>query len=144
MFFYGINIVLKTGCFCRPCLLWSFLEEDGLYFCSCQLRGYVLLEAGGNKWDPLIDLGCCEHLWIRDLQLLLLCCSFWLVQLTSAQGLDESFSQMLGATYNVLVLFLNCSVSLFLPCIPINCIVVYLLFVQVLIRIFNCQKSVLF
>jgi hypothetical protein len=38
------------------------LEEDGLLFCSCKLRGYVLLEAGGNKWDALIDLGCCERL----------------------------------------------------------------------------------
>jgi hypothetical protein len=41
----------------------------------------------------------------------LLCCSLWFVQLTSAQGIDESFSQMLGATYNVLVLFLNYPIS---------------------------------
>jgi hypothetical protein len=59
---FGINFVLKNGCFCRACLFWSFLEEGGLLFCSCKLRGYVLLEAGGNKWDALIDLGCCEHL----------------------------------------------------------------------------------
>lgn len=35
-------------CFCRSCMFWSILEENGIYICICQLGGHVLLETTGS------------------------------------------------------------------------------------------------
>lgn len=47
--------------FCRPCMLWSILEENGINFWFSQFRGHILLEAAGNEWDTLMHLIFYEH-----------------------------------------------------------------------------------
>lgn len=47
-FYYYLYLLQNIAYFCRSCLFWFILEENGIYFCFCQLRGFVLLEAAGS------------------------------------------------------------------------------------------------
>jgi hypothetical protein len=47
--YISIPVTKVLVCFCRPGMLWSILEENGINIWFSQFRGHILLEAAGNE-----------------------------------------------------------------------------------------------